>query len=115
MLNTLSPFALARSLTSNSGALAVTRKRNTWKALLDKNRIPVWCGGMLESGVGRAHNIAMATLAGFTLPGDVSASDRYWHEDIIDPTGDCDPERNPLRLRTNQASVLKLIARASIA
>jgi O-succinylbenzoate synthase len=47
--------------------------------------IPVWCGGMLESGVGRAHNIAMSTLPGFTLPGDVSASARYWHEDIIDP------------------------------
>ena len=47
--------------------------------------VPVWCGGMLESGVGRAHNIAMATLAGFTLPGDVSASKRYWAEDIIDP------------------------------
>ena len=47
--------------------------------------IPVWCGGMLESGIGRAHNIAMATLPGFTLPGDVSASSRYWHEDTIDP------------------------------
>ncbi len=47
--------------------------------------IPVWCGGMLESGVGRAHNIAMSTLAGFTLPGDVSASERYWHEDVIEP------------------------------
>lgn len=47
--------------------------------------IPIWCGGMLESGIGRAHNIAMSTLAGFTLPGDVSASKRYWHEDIIDP------------------------------
>lgn len=47
--------------------------------------IPVWCGGMLEAGIGRAHNIAMATLAGFTLPGDVSASSRYWHEDIISP------------------------------
>ena len=47
--------------------------------------IPVWCGGMLESGIGRAHNIAMATLAGFTLPGDVSASARYWEEDIIAP------------------------------
>jgi len=45
----------------------------------------VWCGGMLESGIGRAHNIAMATLEGFTLPGDVSASARYWQEDIIDP------------------------------
>jgi O-succinylbenzoate synthase len=50
-----------------------------------KNGIPIWCGGMLESGIGRAHNIAMATLAGFTLPGDVSASSRYWEEDIIDP------------------------------
>ena len=47
--------------------------------------ISVWCGGMLEAGIGRAHNIAMSTLAGFTLPGDVSASKRYWHEDIIEP------------------------------
>jgi O-succinylbenzoate synthase len=46
---------------------------------------PVWCGGMLESGIGRAHNIAMSTLEGFSLPGDVSASARYWEEDIIDP------------------------------
>ncbi len=50
-----------------------------------ENQIPVWCGGMLESGIGRAHNIAMATLPGFTLPGDVSASSRYWEEDIIEP------------------------------
>jgi o-succinylbenzoate synthase len=47
--------------------------------------IPVWCGGMLETGIGRAHNIAMSTLPGFTLPGDVSASKRYWEEDIIEP------------------------------
>lgn len=47
--------------------------------------IPVWCGGMLETGIGRAHNIAMSTLAGFTLPGDVSASSRYWHQDIVEP------------------------------
>ncbi len=46
---------------------------------------PVWCGGMLEAGIGRAHNIALSTLPGFTLPGDVSASARYWDEDIIDP------------------------------
>ena len=50
-----------------------------------ENNIPVWCGGMLESGIGRAHNIAISTLAGFTMPGDVSASKRYWHEDIIEP------------------------------
>lgn len=47
--------------------------------------IPVWCGGMLESGVGRSHNIALSTLENFTLPGDVSASSRYWHEDIVEP------------------------------
>jgi O-succinylbenzoate synthase len=47
--------------------------------------IPVWCGGMLETGIGRAHNIAMSSLAGFVLPGDVSASQRYWEEDIIEP------------------------------
>jgi o-succinylbenzoate synthase len=47
--------------------------------------IPVWCGGMLESGVGRAHNIALSTLEDFSLPGDVSASARYWAEDIVDP------------------------------
>jgi O-succinylbenzoate synthase len=54
-------------------------------AICRENSIPVWCGGMLESGIGRAHNIAMSTLQGFTLPGDVSASKRYWHEDIIEP------------------------------
>lgn len=47
--------------------------------------IPVWCGGMLESGVGRAANIALSTLQNFSLPGDVSASKRYWAEDIIEP------------------------------
>jgi O-succinylbenzoate synthase len=47
--------------------------------------IPVWCGGMLEAGIGRAHNIALSTLEGFTLPGDVSASARYWANDIIEP------------------------------
>jgi O-succinylbenzoate synthase len=47
--------------------------------------IPVWCGGMLESGIGRSHNIALSTLENFTLPGDVSASARYWREDIVEP------------------------------
>ena len=47
--------------------------------------VPLWCGGMLESGIGRAHNIALSSLPGFCLPGDVSASRRYWAEDIIDP------------------------------
>jgi O-succinylbenzoate synthase len=56
-----------------------------------ENQIPIWCGGMLESGIGRAHNIAMSTLPGFTLPGDVSASKRYWHEDIIEPSVEVTP------------------------
>jgi O-succinylbenzoate synthase len=47
--------------------------------------IPVWCGGMLESGIGRAHNIALSTLENFSLPGDVSASARYWKEDLVEP------------------------------
>jgi o-succinylbenzoate synthase len=45
-------------------------------------KVPVWCGGMLETGVGRASNLALATLTGFTLPGDISASDRYYQRDI---------------------------------
>jgi O-succinylbenzoate synthase len=53
--------------------------------LCQSKSVPVWCGGMLESGIGRAHNIALSTLPNFTLPGDVSASKRYWTEDIIEP------------------------------
>lgn len=47
--------------------------------------VPVWCGGMLESGIGRAHNVALATLPGFSIPGDISNSKRYWAEDIVHP------------------------------
>lgn len=50
-----------------------------------KHHIPVWCGGMLESGIGRTHNLALACLPGFSIPGDISASSRYWAEDIIQP------------------------------
>ena len=55
------------------------------QAFAQQHGMPVWCGGMLEAGIGRAHNIALSTLPGFTLPGDVSASARYWEEDIIEP------------------------------
>jgi O-succinylbenzoate synthase len=54
--------------------------------------IPVWCGGMLESGVGRLHNIAMASLPNFQMPGDLSASKRYWKQDIIEPPVEIDAE-----------------------
>ncbi len=53
--------------------------------------VPVWCGGMLESGIGRAHNVALATLPNFVLPGDVSASKRYWKRDIIQPAVETTP------------------------
>jgi O-succinylbenzoate synthase len=54
--------------------------------------VPVWCGGMLESGIGRSHNVALSTLPNFTLPGDVSASKRYWKEDIIEPEVEVSPQ-----------------------
>jgi len=53
--------------------------------LCQSHSMPVWCGGMLESGIGRAHNVALSTLPNFTLPGDVAASRRYFHQDIIEP------------------------------
>jgi O-succinylbenzoate synthase len=53
--------------------------------LCKERNVPVWCGGMLESGVGRAHNIALTTLDNFTMPGDTAASANYWHKDIIQP------------------------------
>lgn len=53
--------------------------------LCERKGVPVWCGGMLESGIGRAQNIAMSTLRNFSLPGDVTASKRYWEEDVIAP------------------------------
>ena len=61
-------------------------------ALAERAGIPVWCGGMLESGVGRAHNIHLSSLSGFSLPGDVAASDRYFHEEIIAPPVTVDPD-----------------------
>jgi O-succinylbenzoate synthase len=53
--------------------------------LAQKHELPVWCGGMLESGVGRAHNVALASLPNFSLPGDLSPSSRYWERDIVIP------------------------------
>ena len=53
--------------------------------LCAENGIPVWCGGMLESGVGRAYNVALASLPNFIFPGDISPSERYWHQDVVIP------------------------------
>lgn len=79
--------------------------------------VPVWCGGMLESGIGRAHNIAISTLAGYTMPGDVSASKRYWHRDIIEPAVEVSaggtikaPEKPGIGFEVNE----KLISEAAV-
>jgi o-succinylbenzoate synthase len=64
--------------------------------LCRSREVPVWCGGMLESGVGRAHNLALATLPGFTLPGDISASRRYWERDVVTPEFELREGRMPL-------------------
>ena len=62
------------------------------QAFAHAHGMPVWCGGMLESGIGRAHNIALSTLPNFVLPGDVSASKRYWKRDIIHPEVEVSPQ-----------------------
>lgn len=54
--------------------------------------MPVWCGGMLESGIGRAYNVALASLPNFSLPGDLSPSNRYWARDIVSPEWTMDDE-----------------------
>lgn len=64
------------------GGLGVSRRIHDRMAA---ENLAVWCGGMLESGVGRAHNVALASLPGFTMPGDISASQRYWERDIVSP------------------------------
>ena len=64
------------------GGLTVARAIHD---LCREQGVRVWCGGMLETGIGRAHNVALASLPGFTLPGDISASARYFHEDIVAP------------------------------
>lgn len=61
-------------------------------AVCRERRIPVWCGGFLETGIGRAANIALASLPGFTLPADLGASRRYFREDLIDPEVEVNPD-----------------------
>ena len=77
--------------------------------LAQAHSIPVWCGGMLESGIGRAHNIALSTLPNFILPGDVSASKRYWARDIISPAVEVSPQ-GTIAVPTAPASVTNSIA-----
>ena len=98
--------APAASSTSSWAAWAASREARRVHDVAQAAGIPVWCGGMLEAGIGRAHNIALATLPNFVLPGDVSASRRYWKRDIIQPAVETTrarhhrgPRRARLRLR----------------
>ncbi|WP_010278209.1 o-succinylbenzoate synthase [Paenibacillus senegalensis] len=99
------------------GGLTESRKIHD---LCEKHGIPVWCGGMLEMGVGRAHNIAITTLDNFTVPGDTSASDRYWEEDIVEPAVKLAapgtlavPEGAGIGYRINELAVQKYLVRSA--
>ncbi|HET7089564.1 MAG TPA: o-succinylbenzoate synthase [Anaerolineae bacterium] len=75
----------ARVINIKAGRVSGFTESRRIHDLCQSRGVPVWCGGMLETGIGRAGNVALASLPNFTLPGDVSASDRYFHEDIVDP------------------------------
>jgi O-succinylbenzoate synthase len=72
--------------------------------LCARHGMPVWCGGMLESGVGRAHNVALASLPNFTLPGDISPSERYWERDIVQPEWTMKPD-GTMRVPVDKAGI----------
>ena len=84
--------APAASSISSWAAWADSREAKRVHDVAQAAGIPVWCGGMLEAGIGRAHNIALSTLPNFVLPGDVSASKRYWKRDIIQPPVETTPQ-----------------------
>ena len=85
-------FGACRVINIKLGRVSGHTEARRIQAYCMEHDVPVWCGGMLESGIGRAHNIAMSSLPGFVLPGDVSASKRYWEEDIILPAVEVSPE-----------------------
>jgi O-succinylbenzoate synthase len=81
-----------RIINIKPGRVGGYRQSKAIHDLCQRNDIPVWCGGMLESGVGRAYNVALASLPNFKLPGDLSPSARYWERDIVDPEWTMDDE-----------------------
>jgi O-succinylbenzoate synthase len=78
-------FGAARIVNIKPGRVGGHGAARSIHGLAQRQGIPVWCGGMLESGIGRAHNVALASLPGFTLPGDLSPSRRYWKRDVVHP------------------------------
>ena len=85
-------LAACRVINVKLGRVGGLQEARAIHDLCRRQGVPLWCGGMLETGVGRAHNIALSTLPGFTLPGDLSASDRYYREDLIDPPVGLNPD-----------------------
>ncbi len=71
------------------GGLTVARMMHD---VCQSHKMPVWCGGLLETGIGRAHNVALASLPGFVMPNDISASKRYFKEDIVEPEFSLNPD-----------------------
>ena len=86
------PPAPAASSTSSRGGSAATASRSVCTISVREHGIPVWHGGMLETGIGRAHNIHLASLPNFSLPGDIAASKRYYEPDLIDPPIEVAPD-----------------------
>jgi O-succinylbenzoate synthase len=84
-------LAAGRIINIKLGRVGGFREAKRIHDLAHDHGVPVWCGGMLESGIGRAHNIALSSLPNFALPGDVSASKRYWTRDIIRPEVEVSP------------------------
>ncbi len=91
-------------------------------ALCRSRGLPLWCGGMLESGIGRGHNVALASLPGFTLPGDISPSRRYWERDIVEPEWKMDTdgfvavpfERPGIGVRVDEERIAALAVRRKV-
>ncbi len=91
-------------------------------ALCRSRGVPLWCGGMLESGIGRGHNVALASLPGFTLPGDISPSRRYWERDIVEPEWKMDTdgfvavpfERPGIGVRVDEERIAALAVRRKV-
>ncbi len=81
-----------RIINIKPGRVAGFRASRSIHDLCAEHGLPVWCGGMLESGIGRAYNVALASLPNFTIPGDVSPSNRYWARDIVSPEWTMDAE-----------------------
>ncbi|MBT2624046.1 o-succinylbenzoate synthase [Bacillus sp. ISL-32] len=88
--------------------------------LCKEHHMPVWCGGMLETGISRAQNVALASLPQFTIPGDISSSSRYWEEDIVTPDIRIDkgfisvPEKPGLGVEANQEIMRKYVTKMDV-